>query len=743
MIRYVSLWFLMQLVVSTANAQVISIYDETSGAPLPGVSIIVSQNELSFYTDSLGQANWPQEVKSGLIRFSLDGYRAVTLPYEDLTHRNFRIGLTPVSTLLEEAVVSSYRQGSRRNTTIHIEPLSLTTTENLASFNLSDALAGVSGVDQLSTGTGISKPVVRGLYGSRVLVLLSGLRFDNQQWQDEHGLGLSGLGIGRVELIKGPLSVLYGTGAVGGVVNLVEESAPDSGMVLSDVRTTLHSNTLGGSVSGGIRANSGSRWYCILASVTNHADYADGNNSRVLNSRFNGYELRASLGFRKGKWRSDNHYQFSYNNFGFIFNDISNFMEPDARWSRSMNGPHHIVMLNILSSVNTLRLKNSVLRLNVGLQSNLRSEDEGGGELSLMMHLVTGQYALKWQKQFNRSTSLVLANNTLFESNVNYGRRKIVPDATMAESAVSGYLSHELNKLLLEAGLGGGFRFIKTLLTSTVNSLEKDIDPFSQQRWFGNFLAGVNYFPVQQVSLRFNLASGVRAPNLAELSANGLHEGIYTYEIGDPSMDNERNINAELGLSLNRKTVSLHWDGFVNRFADYIYLDPTNEEWFGFPVYRFRQANALIYGMEAGMDLKPARVKGLSLSADASGLVGLLAEGEYLPYMPAWKLKPGIRLERGNADGLRWSVFISWQWVMSQERLAAEELPTPSYQLANAGAGFSWRSANARYSLDICGKNLLNQAYYDHLSRIKNYGLLNIGRDITLSFKVQFEHKLK
>src|SRR5437870_5519050 len=122
---------------------------------------------------------------------------------------------------LQEVVVTGFQPNNPKYTSINIEPYSLQQINEKAPFNLSDALAKLPGISQITTGNSISKPVIRGLYGNRILVLLSGLRFDNQQFQDEHGLGLSQIGIDRVEVIRGPASLLYGTEAIGGVINVI------------------------------------------------------------------------------------------------------------------------------------------------------------------------------------------------------------------------------------------------------------------------------------------------------------------------------------------------------------------------------------------------------------------------------------------------------------------------------------------------------------------------------------------
>jgi iron complex outermembrane recepter protein len=297
--------------------------------------------------------------------------------------------------------------------------------------------------------------------------------------------------------------------------------------------------------------------------------------------------------------------------------------------------------------------------------------------------------------------------------------------------------------VVIEYGLGAGFRNIKTLLTSTVNSSEKDIPPFSQTRGFTNGMVGFSYIPYEKWNIKLNVSTGVRAPNLAELSSNGLHEGIYNYEIGDPSMKNEKNLNGDFGIIHTGDFWQLSTSVFYSHFFDYIYLDPTNEEWYGFPVYRYRQHNADIYGLEAVASLTPLFANGLKISAAYSGLVGKLDNGEYLPWMPAQKLTPEIRY--AYREKQRWSAygFVNTDFVLEQNQVNPMETTTPAYTLLNAGLGLEYEAGSVSYELNLAANNLLNEAYFDHLSRLKNYGILNIGRDISIHLKIKFINHLK
>src|SRR6185436_19514649 len=148
---------------------------------------------------------------------------------------------------------------------------------------------------------------------------------------------------------------------------------------------------------------------------------------------------------------------------------------------------------------------------------------------------------------------------------------------------LSAYLETNLNhKLVLENGIGIGQKFIKTSFTATVNNPENEVHPFSEFSPYYNLFTGVTYFPNNAFNLKINIATGVRIGNLAELSSNGLHEGVFTYEIGDPSLKNEQNISLNVFLNYKRKYVEISASPFYNFFYNYVYLAPTAESWFGF-----------------------------------------------------------------------------------------------------------------------------------------------------------------
>jgi iron complex outermembrane receptor protein len=638
---------------------------------------------------------------------------------------------------LQEVTVTAYRPQPSRYIPLNIQSIQLNEIEAMGAFNLSEILARTEGVSMLTTGVGIAKPVIRGLYGNRVLVLLNGLKFDNQQWQDEHGLGLTGFGLARVELIKGPIGTLYGTEAIGGVVNLIEEKRAEPNTEESEYRLTLNSNTLGGMVQAAYKKASDLAWWRLRIGAENNADYSDGNNHRVLNSRFDGYFIKATYGFQRKNWISSNNYAGSFSRFGFIFNDVYDFIEPDPRWSRKLSeNPYHLVLLNTLSSENRIALgERYTLNLNLGVQSNERMENEGGGAISLNMHLFTLQSLSKLEYRIDQNNKIVFSNLNVYEDNTNFGSRKIVPDAHMFESNLSANYETLLGgHFIFENGAGLGKKWIKTYFTSGVNGQGKEVQPFEKQSPYFNFFSGFSFIPSDRFDMKLNLATGVRMANLAELSSNGLHEGIFTYEIGDPELRNEKVYAINYDMVYRTAAFDFSISPFYNHFKDYIFLKPVDEQWFGFPVSRYEQQDSDQWGIEATLGLKIN--DDLALKVGYSGMNSKTQDGNFTPYIPAQKITPSLRYSFLLKKDLPFECHTHVVTNFAQNHTAPFEIATPQYTLWNAGMETHFGTLHKKYVLGIEVNNILNRAYYDHLSRFKNFDLLNIGRNVIMSVKI-------
>lgn len=674
------------------------------------------------------------------------GYRqqSMLVSFTD-TLTNIQIELEPGNREQEEVVIIASPEHSSTST-IAVSQRSL---RSRGALSISDGVSKLPGITQLSTGAGISKPVIRGLYGNRIQTIVMGMRFDNQQWQDEHGLGIQDIGVDRVELIKGPAALMYGSEAMGGVINIIEEKPANSDSVQADASMRLFSNTFGAGLDAGVRSAKNNRYWRIRVGADSHADYADGNNKRILNSRFDSYVGKVSYGFTKKKWSTVNNYVFSKSDFGFIM-DTASVLVADERISRNFSQPHHTVYINLFTSQNTFFASNGDLfRITVGGHINRRMEDEGGGGISLDMQLITAsahfQYEHILKSKINNqketlSWTLLSGIQSQVQDNKNLGWRIIVPDANMGEASFYSYVKRNGPRSVFEAGIRYDFRFIKTYETGNLNSGQYAIPAVSKLYQAINGSSGISVELIKDLRLKVNITSGYRSPNLAELSSSGVHEGTLRYEIGDPQMKIEQNFCAEAGLAFETDQIDISVTAYNNRFLNYIYLQPTNGDYFGFRIYRYLQTNATLQGGEFCFDWTPVAAKWLDLSLNGMMIRAKTDNGNYLPFIPADRIDGTLKFEIGDFGKCK-DVYLraGSNYYFSQNHPGQFETATGDYTLLDAGAGANIKLNRGKMiSIDICCNNLLNKVYYDHLSRFKEFEIYNMGRNSCLNLKYEW-----
>jgi len=707
-----------------------TVWSAESSLRLTGVSVFVPELGLGTTTDSAGAYRLAFQHRGRfLIQFTHVGMESVfvTFPIADVPAvlnmflRTSRLELKEVNVIGTQ--VSAPRETSRR-----VDVISAQQMRERGALSVSDAVAKLPGINQLTTGVGISKPVIRGLYGNRVQVNVLGLRFDNQQWQDEHGLGLGTDGADRVEVLKGPAALQYGSDAIGGVLNVLEERPAPLDSLVQDARLQVFSNTRGASAGYGIRKSGASSWWRAHAGADSHADYSSSGDTRVINSRFASYSLKAAAGFRRGRWTSTNSTMLSFSQFGFVFDTLAREVV-DARASRSFDGPHHTVMLGVFSSENTFYGDRVRWKVNAGWISNKRQEQEGGNKISLDMLLNSASLAMQGSTSLGAHCSWTGGASILFQTNTNIGSRVIIPDATTLEGSVFSYARETLGTFTLEGGLRLDLRNIIAVKTLTLDQ------PFDKSWNTVNGSLGMAWDPIEELNIKANVSSGYRSGNLAELGSNGLHEGTHRWEIGDPDLDIEQNLCAEIGLTYEwMEQVAVGASVYRNVFNDYIYLTPTGTDTLGLAIYRYVQTDAVLQGGEATLDVHPKALKWADITVGYSHIDAEQGDGTPLPFIPADRLAVSLKLIHREHGWLR----IGMDQVAAQDEPAQFETATPAYLLwnASAGADLDWNGHPLEIAL-VCN-NLTDEQYVDHLSRFKTFGLFDIGRNISLSLHLQF-----
>jgi iron complex outermembrane recepter protein len=738
---------LMICAVSSAQSLITGkIIQAVDSLPLGNATVQIPEIPIVAVTDKDGVFTIPG-VPHGkfTMQFSFVGFETnvQTIEVRDSLVR-LTILMNPSSSDQNEVVITGFTTLPSELSPYSIAILNKDEISTTGSVTVNEALSRQPGISQITTGPGIGKPVVRGLYGNRLQVVQQGIRFENQQWQDEHNLGLTETGIDRIEVIKGPASLLYGPEALGGVIHVIEEDQAPAGTMTGDYRLRMFSNTHGILTEAGIKNSGPAFSWKIRAGAESHADYTDGNNDRVLNTRFNSFHVKGGANWKKNNFTSNNTYQFSHDGAGFILIDTLEHLEPDERYSRKLSLPHHLVDFHLLTSENCWYRNKSKLQLNAGAHLNHRQEQEAGNKISIDMQFNSFNLDLKWNRDISTATRLIIGGTGSYQSNTNFGSRIIIPDATVGEGGLFGCVNHQFKKIFLQAGIRYDIRDITTVETDLLNSLSNpnpfdEILPFHKTFQAFNAAAGSSISILKHFLFKLNLATGYRTPNLAELSSNGLHEGTFRYEVGDIGLKTEQNLGIDGTLEYSSGWMNAALSVFYNDMNNYVYLQNTGTQYIGFYVYEYTQTDAALTGGEFSMNLHPGFISWLTYRGTVSLTEGKKDDGEFLPFIPPVRITNEIRLSFEKLAFFK-RAFVKGEIVnvSEQNKTGPFETPSPAYMLLNCGIGSSFSVGSSDWQWSLTANNLLNEVYIDHLSRIKPLGLNNTGININLNIYIPF-----
>ncbi|MDR2805391.1 MAG: TonB-dependent receptor [Dysgonamonadaceae bacterium] len=637
---------------------------------------------------------------------------------------------------LQEIKVSGYSSRLQGENVANVEKLSLRETPFLGT-SLSEKLTWIAGIDNYSTGTGIGKPVIRGLSGNRIAVFSQGVRIENQQWGDEHGLGLDDNGYEQVEIIKGPASLLYGSDALGGVLFFADERYAANNNIEAAINSEFHSNSTGFRNNAAFKLSKDKFHLNLFGGYTTHTDYFDGYNQRTPNSRFNTNDFKTTLAYTGNTFVTSLKYNRLNEKYGLT--EVEEDHEEMILNGRTPQLPYQNLNTHLLAWENTVFFANhSKLKFDVGYIFNQRQEfedehhhDEGepdededpgesGEEAALDMNLSTLSYSAKWYSPRWNRWELIAGSQGLFQTNKNHGEEQLIPDASTLDVGAFAMTNFYYGE---KAYWQSGIRFDNRNIQTSDNILNNNYFAF-------NFSTGIFQPLTENFSLRVNLSSGFRSPNMFELLSDGIHHGANRYEIGNAELKTENSYQAD--ATLNYKT--LHFEAFISPYFNYIrhfiYLQPAAESIDETPVYNYSQTDAFLYGGETGIHLHPHPWDWLHIECSYANTLGRDIDKNYLPLMPSQKLKANVSAVFTPEKVLKkYSFYLQNLYSFAQNLVAREETATPSYNVLNGGVLLEFQFGKQRLLLNLSANNLLNERYFDHLSRYKTEGIYNQGRN--------------
>ncbi len=740
------------------------ITDKETGEALPGATIFLPDLKTGTSTDKDGFYILHNLPKSSLvIQVSYMGYKAevVTIDLSKVQSMDFQ--LNPSAIEAKEVVVTGNALSSDNDRSSYsITPINKEKLLTLPSTNLINSISTVPGVSEITTGGEISKPVIRGLGYNRIVTLNEGVRQEGNQWGDEHGIEIDQFSADRIEVLKGPASLFYGSDAMGGVINILEQTPAKPGSINGEWVSQFSTNDRLFNNSAMVEGNhNGWIWrargtYKKAASYHTPAEW-------VYNSGFDEKNFSLMAGVVK-KWGYSHLHFSSFNTkIGMIdgtrdsttnqFIDYQgNIVSEESAKSRSIDVPFQLVSHNKISSITNLLFNENQIRFSVGYQSNDRKEFGATPDApGLFFHLDSWTYDLRYTRLLGKSIELVGGISGMTQINRNHGTDYLIPDYYLQDWGGFVYAKKTWERFTLNLGLRYDYRHVNIypLYIDSLGHAASSVDTLFHA-FNTNFSAftgstGMTFRLNKAINFKFNIGRGFRAPNISELSANGLHEGTFRYEKGNPDLMPETSLQIDGEISWDNKYLNMSFNGFYNIIDNFIYYRNINGEkkevnGVLYPVYRYAQGNSLLKGFEFELDIHP--VEALHFDNSLDYVWGSnLSTGLPLPYIPALHLTDQVKwtFKIRKASALKNPyIQLELETHFNQNRIDIFETVTPGYVLLNFNMGTNIKVQNQIWTIYISGTNLLDTKYYDHLSRLKDVGIYNMGRRITFGLVIPF-----
>jgi len=716
---------------------------DQDNTPLAGANVYLPELNKGTVTDASGNYIL-KNMSNGKIKiqFSYLGYtsRIETIV---LNHQDTRVDVSMHKTMIETEgiVVTGGYSSTQHENAVKIDILKLGPENLKCTPNFMESLTRVPGVNMISKGSGITKPVIRGLSMNDILVLDNGVRFENYQYSSHHPLGIDETGIESAEIIKGPASLLYGSDAIGGVINFIREKPASVNSIEGDYNVNFNSNTLGIANNLGIKGTSGRFFGGIRAGMKYNADFLQGGGQFVPNSRFHEYSIKTNAGYTGKAGTIRLFYDFIRQNLGLVEEEAL-----EAIKERGYKCEIFYQQLNthLLSSQSKLFLGRTKLDLNASFQNTGLLHVGEEDEYEIHMKLATLSYEAKLYLPSDESSEYIVGYQGINQFNTNLHNREtiLLPDAKTTNQSVFGLAQRTFfRKMKTQAGVRYDLKWISTNSVGLPgnSSYREALD-----RNYGSFSGslGATYNFSEKFLLRGNIAAAYRTPNLAELTSNGAHEA--RYEIGDKNLGPEKSLEFDLSLHYHIENLTIDLAGYRNNIRDFIFISPTGEiTGNGLPVYRYLQQNSYLYGGEAGLHYHPEHLKWLHIETTFSSVTGKHSDGSYLPFIPANIINLNLMIRKNKLGFMKnASVSVDFSKTFDQSNPAPDESATDGYFLTDISAGGEFSLQKHPVMVRLGATNLFDVRYTDHLSTLKEVNLFNPGRNISVFLRIPFSSQL-
>lgn len=640
---------------------------------------------------------------------------------------------------LDPVTVTATRQASDpMRTPLPVATLNEEDLRREHSISLGRAVERLPGVRAVTTGEQIGKPMIRGLFGSRVLTLDNGSRLEDYSWSDEDAPAIESRLAQRIEVIRGPASVLYGSDAIGGVVNVIPYDLPDAigRAAYRRVGAEVYGASNNKEVGGALRLDgaSGAMGWRLFGVGRFASDFSTPRGDLQNTGVFVG-NGDAAVGFRSSRGNTTVRVSHSSGEYHLL-----EAFPPATPPAGGDEGPVRKMFDERIQVSGNYSLGST--RLEPKLQFQLHnmsevSDDLSGGStietevFNLLLNTLSGD--LLWHHAPNGNVRGTVGVSGLYQQSGSRGPRTIVPSADVNGAAL--FVFEEITNGQWSF-LGGARADHRGLTAKSSTALALAGDSRSYNRLTGD--VGMVFRPITGVAMAANVGTAWRAPTLFEMYANGPRIGENRFDKGSPLLEPEQSVNIDGSVRLQKSMFRGEVAAFRNLVRNYIFAYPTSEQENGVPVYRSAQADGEFVGGEVSAEALLTSIFTLRGKVDGVRGVNKGLADEPLPLVPPMRGSAEAELHTPSFSlGRDARLGLEVEHVAEQKRLSPYDTPTGAYTLVHVDAGLSRLVAGRDVRIDLRVRNAGNTAYTDYLSRYKLFAL-NPGRNVVLRLSTGF-----
>jgi iron complex outermembrane receptor protein len=692
---------------------------DVAGTPLPGATVVLAGTGRECSTDVSGVCRFdglaPARYEVSVRLAGFNGARSeVTL--QEGADGSVPFSLSPQIHLSESVTVSP----NGRDTFESYQPATVLGGEDLVTHlspSLGETLGKQAGVNVRAFGPGPSRPVIRGLDGDRVLILENGARTGDLSSQSaDHGVNLDPAAATQIEVVRGPATLLYGSSALGGVVNILSDEIPTKPTKGVRGALTLQGGTANdeAGVAGNVGFGAGHWAFRAEGSADRTGEVATPletipNTQSRMKSGGGGFGFTGDDGYVGAS------YQYLDSRYGVPFVEEGKTQLTPRRHRVDLRGEHR----NLDGFIEGIKFVG-------GYRKYAHDEIEASGEIatSFRNEFTEGQLFLN-----HRALGRLKGTFGFWGTHRSYssqGAEALAPPTT--QNTAAAFVYEELTFKHFAVQFGG--RVDKTGFSPDGAAVER---PELTDRNFTEFSGSLGLVGHlrDDLTLAVNLARAARNPSLEELYNFGPHPGNFAFEIGNPELAAEKGLGLDVSLRYRGRRVLGEVTYFRNSIDNYIFAFPTGEEEDGLSVLNFRSADSLLQGFEAHVDLGLTDNVWIELGGDGVR-AELRSTGDPLPRIPPYRGWVGLRYEKGG-----FHVEGEVRAATKQDRLYGAETPTAGYAVVNGHATYTFTTGRTAHVITLRGGNLGDRLYRNHLSYVKDLAP-EMGRSVKLVYSLKF-----